>query len=51
MTFYVGREVFEVQRGWVVNVGGEKFLLEEGKCSVKSRGLTKTVYCDYGKRF
>lgn len=30
MTFYVGREVFEVQRGWVVNVGGEKFILEEG---------------------
>ena len=36
MTFYVGRQVFEVQRGWVVNLGGEKFLLEEGDTSKKA---------------
>jgi len=53
MTFYVGREVFEVQRGWVVNVGGEKFLLEEGVervvgatgCSITFANLHLQIDC------
>lgn len=53
MTFYVGRQVFEVQRGWVVNLGGEKFLLEEdvervvgeSGCSVLFSNLHLEVNC------
>ena len=30
MTFYVGSTAFEFQRGWVINVDGEKFVVEEG---------------------
>lgn len=29
MSFYIGSTVFEIQRGWVVNLGGQKMILEE----------------------
>jgi len=30
MTFYLGRDIFEVQRGWLVHTGNSKLPLEEG---------------------
>ena len=30
MTFYLGREIFEVQRGWLVHAGNGKFAFKEG---------------------
>ena len=30
MTFYLGRHIFEVQRGWVLAIGEEKMVFEEG---------------------
>ena len=30
MTFYLGRDIFEVQRGWLVHTGDEKLALVEG---------------------
>ena len=54
MTFYLGQNQFEVQRGWIVHIGdGEKLALEEGvvqvvegtDCSVKFADMLIEVQC------
>ena len=57
MTVYAGRTAFEVQRGWLVNVDGEKFLLEEdvprtyGDCEIMFSGLHVRVGCPHFNLF
>ena len=55
MTFYVGRNIFEVQRGWIVNINGEKMKLNEGEvqevpggsgCTVVFKNRHLVVECD-----
>lgn len=51
ISFYVTQTVFEIQRGWVVNNQGEKFILTEGEasavgdCSITLSDLHLTVKC------
>lgn len=54
MTFYLGRNIFEVQRGWIVHTGsGNKLELDEGleqpvpntECTVKYSDLHIRVNC------
>ena len=53
MTFYLGADAFEVQRGWLINLHGEKYKLTEGVtkvlpgtgCEVLMADLHLTVDC------
>jgi len=43
MTFYLGRDIFELQRGWIVNIDGEKMELTEGEVQAIPGGSGCTV--------
>jgi len=54
MTFYPGPNTFQVQRGWMINLNGEKFLISEGEevemgggCTLLFADLHVKVDCGY----
>ena len=55
MTFFVGTTAFEFQRGWLINIGGEKLEVDEGVgvmlgqsgCEVRFTGLHLRAACPH----